>query len=105
MNNSFAALTSPVIHDDLIQFQDRVPQQIFAMAKAMVSLIGFRDHYTASHSARVTTYVHNVAAQLALPDDEKEVVVFAASLHDIGKAGVPDDILLKPDKLNEKELA
>jgi HD-GYP domain-containing protein (c-di-GMP phosphodiesterase class II) len=105
MKPSFAVLTTPCLHDDVIQFQDPIPQQILAMAKALVSVIGFRDHYTASHSARVAMYVRNIAMQLALPDSERETVVFAASLHDIGKAGISDDILLKPDKLNEQERA
>jgi HD-GYP domain-containing protein (c-di-GMP phosphodiesterase class II) len=105
MKASFGALAAPYVNEDLVQFQDRIPQQILAMARALVSLIGFRDHYTASHSARVTTYVRKIATQLALPDCETESVVFAASLHDIGKAGISDHILLKPDKLNQEELA
>ena len=105
MKASFGALAAPYVYEDVVQFQDRIPQQILAMARALVSLIGFRDHYTASHSARVTTYVRTIATQLALPDSETESMVFAASLHDIGKAGISDHILLKPDKLNQEELA
>jgi HD-GYP domain-containing protein (c-di-GMP phosphodiesterase class II) len=96
---------APCIHEDIFLFQDRVPQQIAAMARALVSLIGLRDHYTGSHCARVAMYVRQIAAQLELPDEEKETIEFAASVHDIGKAGISDDILLKPDKLTEEELA
>ena len=98
-------MATPYVHEDLLQFQDPIPQQILAMAKALVSMIGFRDHYTASHSARVATYVRKIATQLVLPDTETDTLVFAASLHDIGKAGISDHILLKPGKLNEEELA
>ena len=42
---------------------------------------------------------------MGLADQEVETAVCAASLHDIGKVGVPDSILLKPDKLTEDELA
>jgi HD-GYP domain-containing protein (c-di-GMP phosphodiesterase class II) len=105
MDRSFAAQAAPYVHENIIQFQDRIPQQILAMAKALVSVIGLRDHYTASHSARVAKYVRDIATKLGLPDTETETVVFAASLHDIGKAGISDHILLKPDKLNEEELA
>jgi HD-GYP domain-containing protein (c-di-GMP phosphodiesterase class II) len=105
MDRSFAAQAAPYVQENLVQFQDRVPQQILAMARALVSLIGLRDHYTASHSARVAKYVRDIATKLGLPDTETETMVFAASLHDIGKAGISDHILLKPDKLNEEELA
>jgi HD-GYP domain-containing protein (c-di-GMP phosphodiesterase class II) len=105
MDRSFATQAAPYVQENLSQFQDRIPQQILAMAKALVSLIGLRDQYTASHSARVAKYVRDIATQLSLPDTETETIVFAASLHDIGKAGISDHILLKPDKLNQEELA
>jgi len=105
MKPSSAQLVEPRAHEELVQLQDRIPQQIFAMAKALVSLIGLRDQYTASHSARVATHVRKIARQLDLPDSETDAVVFAASLHDIGKAGISDHILLKPDKLSAEELA
>jgi HD-GYP domain-containing protein (c-di-GMP phosphodiesterase class II) len=105
MKPSFGAMATPHVHNDIIQFQDPIPQQILAMAKALVSVIGFRDHYTASHSARVTRYVRDIATQLVLPDSETETLISAASLHDIGKAGISDQILLKPGKLTAEELA
>jgi HD-GYP domain-containing protein (c-di-GMP phosphodiesterase class II) len=98
-------LTQLLIREDLVQFEDRVPQQTLAMARALVSLIGLRDQYTASHSARVATYVRAIAAQLGLADEEIETAVFAAALHDIGKIGISDHILLKPEKLSEEESA
>ncbi len=105
MKPSFGAIATPNIQNEIIQFQDPIPQQILAMAKTLVSMIGFRDHYTASHSARVARYVRNIATQLVLPDTETETLVSAASLHDIGKAGISDQILLKPGKLTAEELA
>jgi len=75
------------------------------MARSLISLIGFRDQYTSSHSARVANYVRAIATQLGLSDEETETAVFAASVHDIGKIGVPDHILLKPGKLSEEEFA
>jgi HD-GYP domain-containing protein (c-di-GMP phosphodiesterase class II) len=86
----------------LSQIEDR-DLQTLAMAKSLISLIGMRDQYTGSHSARVAKYVREIATQLGLPDNEKETMVFAAALHDIGKVAVPDHILLKPGKLSEEE--
>jgi HD-GYP domain-containing protein (c-di-GMP phosphodiesterase class II) len=105
MESPFAVQTAPHVEENIVQFQDPIPQQILAMARALVSLIGLRDQYTASHSARVAKYVRDIATKLGLPDTETEMMVFAASLHDIGKAGISDHILLKPDKLTEEELA
>src|SRR5262245_60260651 len=86
-------------------FDERFPQQAAALARLLVSLIGFRDQCTSSHSARVANYVRQIATQLGLTDEEIETAIFAASLHDVGKIGVPDHILLKPGKLNEDEFA
>jgi len=86
-------------------FDARFPQQAAALARLLVSLIGFRDQYTSSHSARVANYVRQITTQLRLSDEETKTAVFAASLHDIGKLGVPDHILLKPSKLSDDEFA
>jgi HD-GYP domain-containing protein (c-di-GMP phosphodiesterase class II) len=89
----------------LLQIEERFPPQTVAMAKSFVSLIGLRDHYTASHSARVANHVRAIATELDLSEDDRETAVFAASLHDIGKIGIPDQILLKPGKLTDEEFA
>jgi HD-GYP domain-containing protein (c-di-GMP phosphodiesterase class II) len=80
-------------------------QQTLAMATSLVSLIDLRDRYTGSHSARVAAYVQSIAVQMCLSDEETETSVFAASLHDIGKIGVPDHVLLKPGSLTNEEFA
>jgi HD-GYP domain-containing protein (c-di-GMP phosphodiesterase class II) len=87
----------------LAQLEEQFQQQTLEMATSLVSLIDLRDRYTGGHSQRVAKYVRSIAVQLGLPDDETEVIVFAASLHDIGKIGVPDHVLLKPGKLDDDE--
>ena len=89
----------------VLQVEERFPPQTVAMAKSFVSLIGLRDHYTASHSARVANYVRAIATEMDLSEEDLETAVFAASLHDIGKIGIPDQILLKPGKLTDEEFA
>jgi HD-GYP domain-containing protein (c-di-GMP phosphodiesterase class II) len=49
------------------QQEQLLPLEAVAMARSMVSLIGLRDQYTASHSARVANYVRAIAKQLSLP--------------------------------------
>ena len=87
----------------IAELEDCFQQQTLAMATSLISLIDLRDRYTGGHSARVASYVRGIAIQMCLPDDQTETLVFAASLHDIGKIGIPDQILLKPGPLDEEE--
>ncbi len=89
----------------IAQLEEEFRQQTLAMTTSLVSLIDLRDRYTGGHSARVARYVRQIAVQLCLPDEDTETIVFAASLHDIGKIGVPDHVLLKPGELEASEFA
>jgi HD-GYP domain-containing protein (c-di-GMP phosphodiesterase class II) len=95
--------TAQEVEYRLAQVEEQFQQQTLAMATSLVSLIDLRDRYTGGHSQRVAKYVRNIAVQLCLPDERADTIVFAASLHDIGKIGVPDHILLKPGKLDDEE--
>jgi HD-GYP domain-containing protein (c-di-GMP phosphodiesterase class II) len=96
-------MTNHEMHYRIAELEEQFQQQTLAMATSLVSLIDLRDRYTGGHSQRVAKYVRGIAMQMCLPDDEIEKVVFAASLHDIGKIGVPDHILLKPGSLTAEE--
>ena len=87
----------------ITELEDRGRRQTIAMAVTLVSLIDLRDRYTGSHSSRVANYSRDIAMQLGLSDTETDSIVLAASLHDIGKIGVPDHVLLKPGKLTDEE--
>lgn len=73
--------------------------------KALVITIEARDPYTRFHSERVTAYALQIAEVLNLSEDEKDAIKFGGYLHDIGKIGVKDAILLKPGPLTKSELA
>lgn len=62
-----------------------------------------KDPYTRGHSERVARYSRLLAEQLALPLDECDKIEAGAKLHDIGKIGVPDRVLLKAGKLTKEE--
>jgi putative nucleotidyltransferase with HDIG domain len=64
-----------------------------------------RDPYTAGHSRRVSEYSRELARALHLKPREIEVIAHAALLHDIGKIGIPDSVLLKPTGFNEHDRA
>jgi putative two-component system response regulator len=63
----------------------------------------FRDNETGRHVARVGRYAEIIAKQLGLDEKTVELIAHAAPLHDMGKVGVPDNILLKPGKLTPEE--
>ncbi|MDQ3941434.1 MAG: response regulator [Actinomycetota bacterium] len=63
----------------------------------------FRDDATGEHTQRVGQLCADMALVLGLPKSQIELIRAAAPLHDIGKIGVPDEILLKPDKLTHEE--
>ncbi len=62
-----------------------------------------RSKETAEHTRRVTEYCNILANRLGLTKHDVEMITAAAPLHDIGKLGIPDSILLKPGKLTEDE--
>lgn len=70
---------------------------------ALSTAIDARDAYTAGHSKRVAGISLEIGKQLGLSKDKLETLELAALLHDVGKIGVPDEILHKPTKLNEYE--
>lgn len=65
----------------------------------------FRDPETGAHLLRMANYTHHIAARLGLPDSEQLLLLAAAPMHDIGKVGIPDHILLKPGRLDAEEMA
>jgi putative two-component system response regulator len=62
-----------------------------------------RDDDTGMHTRRVAELSARIAVALGLPDAEVEMIRRTAPLHDVGKIGIPDGVLLKPGKLNEGE--
>ena len=102
-------VSSPSISDSemlryrIMEFEDRYRKQVLAMACTLVSLVDLRDAYTGGHSSRVAGYVRSTAVRLGFRDAEVDSVVMAALLHDIGKIGVPDHVLLKRGSLAPEE--
>lgn len=63
----------------------------------------YRDDDTGEHVLRMSHYSAAIAGEMGLPADVAELLLHAAPMHDIGKIGIPDRILLKPDKLTDDE--
>ncbi len=72
---------------------------LFALAKALEA----RDDNTSSHSLNVTRYSILLGEHLGLDEDELRALSQGALMHDLGKIGIPDNILKKPGDLDESE--
>ncbi|MDP3301618.1 MAG: response regulator [Sulfuricurvum sp.] len=64
----------------------------------------YKDEETSNHVKRVSGYAVLMAKRLNLDEAQQNILKFAAPLHDLGKVGTPDHILLKPGKLNDDEM-
>lgn len=73
--------------------------------KSWLNMLGFKDRGAVDHTMRVTEMTIKLAEKLRIEPAEIVHIRRGALLHDIGKVNVPDKILQKPGKLNEKELA
>ena len=75
----------------------------FPMLSALVNAVDVKDRYTCRHSEDVMVYSLQIASALGLDTAAQQAIALAALLHDVGKIGVPDDILRKPGRLTEAE--
>ena len=71
--------------------------------KVLAQAIEARDHYTRSHSENVAKYAVAIAREMKFSAKEIETIQMACELHDLGKIGVEDSILMKPSRLNDEE--
>jgi len=82
---------------------ENIYQNLFSTIYAFVRAIGARDSYTEQHSNRVTCVARIIAERIGCSPEELEILHTAGLLHDIGKIGIRDEILLKPARLTDEE--
>ena len=85
--------------------QEREAALFEETTEALANAIDAKDKYTRGHSARVSILSRLIAQEAGLSNEECEQVYFAALLHDVGKIGVPDDVINKPGRLTDEEFA
>jgi len=88
--------------EDAILMANRLSLEI---VQRLAAVAEFRDSYTAAHISRIGLYSKSIAEAMNMYKDFVEAVTVASSLHDIGKIGIPDDILLKKASLAAQERA
>ncbi len=75
------------------------------MVECITYALDARDPYTGNHSRRVSDMACFLCQKLGISHEETQEIHISGHLHDIGKIGVPDRVLLKPGKLNDEEWA
>lgn len=90
---------------ETLRLYDNLKQLYLNTVKALAAAIDAKDPYTHGHSYRVAKYSVALARKLNLSDAEISELEIASYMHDLGKIGVPEEILRKPGKLSEAEFA
>lgn len=82
---------------------ENIYDNLIATLQSLVTSLEAKDTYTMNHSLRVTELSINIAREMNCSSREIESLKFSASLHDIGKIGIKDSVLVKPGKLSKEE--
>ncbi len=88
---------------DFPERRENIYSEYASTIYALTAAIDTKDHYTFNHSRNVAYYATELAYVYGMNEDCVEIVREAALLHDIGKIGIPEQILNKPGKLTEEE--
>ncbi|MEX2174905.1 MAG: diguanylate cyclase [Pirellulaceae bacterium] len=98
---------APPVHDssELVTFENQLVQVRLGLASSLFAALRAKHAPTAAHSVRVALSCSAWGASLGHSEAQRDELEVAALLHDIGKIGVPDDILVKPAKLSSDEFS
>ncbi len=103
-----------MLHNEILEQNKSLEERVLKRAKELektrqevLDRLGraseYRDNETGMHVVRMGLYAETLSRQIKLPDAQCNLILQASPLHDVGKIGVPDHILLKPGKLDEAE--
>jgi putative nucleotidyltransferase with HDIG domain len=99
---SFMAQKAAYVIENLALYEN-IYENLFSTLYAFVTALEAKDAYTKRHSSRVAEVSVLIGEEVACSKEDLDVLNFAGHLHDIGKIGVRDDILLKPGRLTAEE--
>lgn len=88
---------------ELLKEKNRSDKFLIELAMSLAATIDAKDTYTSGHSKRVAEYSREIARRLGKNDAEQQKIYLVALLHDIGKIGIPDEIINKTGKLTDEE--
>lgn len=96
LENSSTQIENRMLYESLFE-------NVLQTLKSLISTINMRDFYTEGHCRRVTEMALSVAEKINVQEYDRDVLRVACPIHDLGKIGIPDYILLKPGKLTSEE--
>jgi HD-GYP domain-containing protein (c-di-GMP phosphodiesterase class II) len=85
------------------ELHERMRRMSLEVTRALVAAIDKKDHYTSGHSERGGFLTRLTAQELGVPLAEQQTMEWSGLLHDVGKIGIPEEILCKPGKLTPEE--
>lgn len=91
------------MRDELADSNRLLRRDLLRVAQALTQAVEAKDSYTEGHLRRVSEYAVAVGGRLGLRGKDLEMIHYASMLHDIGKIGIPEEILRKQGPLNERE--
>lgn len=89
--------------DDMLKQRTDIYTEYASTIYALTAAIDTKDHYTFNHSENVEYYATGLAYAMGLNEDSMEIIREAALLHDVGKIGIPEEILNKTSRLTDEE--
>ncbi|MBB5019003.1 putative two-component system response regulator [Chitinivorax tropicus] len=98
--NDRAAWLAEEVHKATLEIKRGEQETILRLTRAAE----FRDPETGAHIQRMALYSQLIARKLGWSAIEQELILASAPMHDVGKVGIPDQILLKPGRLDDQEL-
>ncbi|HBT83709.1 MAG TPA: hypothetical protein DEB35_10045, partial [Desulfuromonas sp.] len=87
----------------LYKSKRRIFSYFHYVVKTLIRVLEAKDHYTKGHSQMVAEYAGKIALRMGVPREDIKIFKKITLLHDIGKVGIPDAILLKPGPLDDAE--
>ena len=90
---------------DLTESNEKLKEAYIDTTQKLQLVAGYKDEETADHIKRIGHYCSLLAKHIGWSDENAEVIFYAGPMHDIGKVGIPSDVLLKPGKLSPEEFS
>ncbi len=91
------------VSDEAVMAKDEVKSLSVEVMEALAHTIDAKDEYTKGHSVRVAKYSRMIAEKMGLSAEECENTYYMGLLHDLGKIGVPNEIINSPTKLSDEQ--
>jgi HD-GYP domain-containing protein (c-di-GMP phosphodiesterase class II) len=91
-------------HQTNVKLYRNIKDLFLGIVRALTSAIDAKDPYTCGHSERVARLAYQIARRMGLPEDQQNKVYLSGLLHDVGKIGIRDSVLLKTGRLTDEEM-